>query len=174
MAQQPITTGASGTASQGMQSQGMQSQGMQSQGVQPGGGGMQMATQRGPGLTVDEGLTEPTRVALHDVIKAHRVCEWCADQCLDEGPEMARCVRLCRDVADLSDVTAEFLIRKSIFAPDVAQTFAEAAEECARECSQHSHEHCQECARVLPRAAETVRELAAAMGQPQPLPTGGQ
>ena len=33
------------------------------------------------------------QMALFDVTEAVKVCEWCADQCLDEGPGMATCVR---------------------------------------------------------------------------------
>lgn len=168
MAQQHTGMGTGMTSGQGTQE------------MQPGEGGMQQGggvttAQQPMGVTLDDGLSGPMRVALHDTIKALRVCEWCADQCIDEGPEMARCIRLCRDTADLAELNAEFIIRDSMFGPDVALTFAEAAEECARECSQHPHEHCQECARVLPRAARTVRDLVAAVGGQTPqLPAGTQ
>ncbi len=132
-------------------------------GVQATGRGMQ-TSQGGPGLTLDDALTGQMRVALHDAIKSARVCEWCADQCIDEGPGMERCIRLCRDVADLARLNAAFVTRDSVFGPDVARTFAEAAEECALECQQHPHEHCQECARVLRRAARTSRELISTVG----------
>lgn len=129
-------------------------------GVQVSGGGMQTPQGgQGPGLTLDDALSSQMRVVLHDTIKSARVCEWCADQCIDEGPGMERCIRLCRDVADLARLSAAFITRDSVFGPDVARTFAEATEECAMECRQHHHEHCQECARVLSRAARTSHEL---------------
>lgn len=116
------------------------------------------------GATLDEALSPSMHAALDDAIEAIGVCEWCADQCIDEGPGMARCIRLCRDVADLARLHVTFLTRGSTFGPDVARAFATAAEECAVECQQHPHAHCQECAEVLNRAARSARNLLASAG----------
>ncbi len=35
-------------------------------------------------------------------------CEWCAEKCPDEGVDMSRCIRLCRDVADLASDNVRF------------------------------------------------------------------
>lgn len=116
------------------------------------------------GRTLEAALTSEMRITLHDFVQAATVCEWCADQCLDEGAEMAECVRLCRDVADLAMQNVRFLSRDSMFGPDVAETFAYAADECARECSQHPQAHCQECATVLRRAVNSTWEMLDSLG----------
>lgn len=116
------------------------------------------------GLTLEDALTGEMRLTLHDFVQAANVCEWCADQCIDEGAQMATCIRLCRDVSDLALQNMKFMTRDSVFGPDLAETFAFAAEECARECSQHPHEHCQECARVLQRAAKSTQDMLESLG----------
>lgn len=115
----------------------------------------------GRNVTLDDGISEDMRVALHDFVESANVTEWCAEQCIDEGPQMAECVRLCRDVADIARMNAQLLARDSEFGPEMAELFIVAAEACAEECAKHSHRHCQECAEVLPRAARATRKMLA-------------
>lgn len=125
---------------------------------------------------LEEAISDEMRVALHDFVEAATACEWCAERCIDEGPQMAECLRLCRDVADLATLNIQLLSRDSVFGPEVAEVFAEAAEACGRECAQHPHKHCQECAEVLDRAARSTRKMIASFGpgqQPQ-MAAGGQ
>ncbi|WP_313695570.1 four-helix bundle copper-binding protein [Halorarum halobium] len=103
------------------------------------------------------------RLALHDFVQAGNVCEWCADRCLDEGPEMATCVRLCRDVADLAGQNVRFMARDSPFGPELAETFALVAQECANECARHQQDHCRECASVLRRAVDSTWSMLESM-----------
>jgi hypothetical protein len=107
------------------------------------------------GLRFEDTLNSETRVALEDFEKAARLCERCADECLGDAG-MEQCARLCRDVADLATLNAQFISRDSLFGADIAETFAYAAEECEQECSQYPHEHCQECASVLRRATDST------------------
>ncbi len=111
------------------------------------------------GGTFEDQLPGEMRVALEDFEKAAEVCDWCADECIDEGPEMAECIRLCRDVADLGTLNAKLIARDSVFGPELAEVFAHAAEECADECMRHEHAHCQECASVLSRAVDSTYRL---------------
>lgn len=126
-------------------------------GGQQVGQGSQMGAQRG--VILEDGINDEMRVALHDFVQAANVSEWCAEQCIDEGPHMAECIRLCRDVADLASLNAKLLTRDSVFGPELAEVFAMAADEAAQECAQHPHKHCQECAEVLPRAARSTRKM---------------
>ncbi|SIR22774.1 hypothetical protein SAMN05421858_1906 [Haladaptatus litoreus] len=134
------------------------------QGIGQQGMGQQGMTQQGQQTTQQVGQFEDQlpgemRIALEDFEKAAKVCDWCADQCIDEGPQMANCIRLCRDVADLGTLNAKLISRDSVFGPEVAEVFARAAEECADECRQHPHAHCQECATVLSRAVDSTYRL---------------
>ena len=101
----------------------------------------------------EDTLTRDMRVALHDFVETATVCNWCANECLGVNEE---CARICRDVADLAALNAQFLARDSVFGVDVAETFAYAAEECEEVCSQFSEPHCQECASVLRRAIDST------------------
>ncbi|MFC4246194.1 four-helix bundle copper-binding protein [Natribaculum luteum] len=99
---------------------------------------------------------------IDDCFEAAQACEWCADECAGEGEEMARCIRLCRDVADLATMHARFMARNSNYSTQLAEACAGACEECAEECARHDHEHCQVCADVVRDCAESCRNMASA------------
>jgi hypothetical protein len=92
--------------------------------------------------------------------EAAATCEWCADRCADHGEEMARCIRLCRDVADVASLHARFMARDSNYSNQLARACAGACEECASECENHDHDHCQTCADVLRECADRCRSMA--------------
>jgi hypothetical protein len=105
-------------------------------------------------------VSDEMRECIDNCFEATQACEWCADACLDEGMDMSRCIRLCRDVADVASMHARFMARNSAYSEDLAATCADLCEECADECEQHDHEHCQVCAEVLRECAETCRQMA--------------
>lgn len=107
-------------------------------------------------------LSDEQRDCIENCFEAAEVCEWCADECIDEGEGMERCIRLCRDVADVAAMHARFMARNSGYSSDLAEVCADLCEECADECSQHDHDHCQVCADVLQECAETCRNMASA------------
>lgn len=105
---------------------------------------------------------EEMQECIDSCFECAQACEWCADECAGEGEEMATCLRLCRDVADLVTMHARFMARDSGFRTDIAAITADACEECADECEQHDEKHCQVCADVLRECAETCRNMASA------------
>jgi hypothetical protein len=105
-------------------------------------------------------LNEEMQTCIENCLETAQVCEWCADACAGEGEEMARCIRLCRDVADVATLHARFMARDSGYHRELAAITADLAEECAEECADHDHDHCQTCAEVLPRCVESCREMA--------------
>ena len=93
--------------------------------------------------------------------EAAQVAEWCADECIGmSDAEMARCIRLCRDVADITTLHARFMARNSGYHAELAGTCAELCEECADVCEEFEHNHCQACAEVLRECADSCRDMA--------------
>ncbi|WP_058365514.1 four-helix bundle copper-binding protein [Haloparvum sedimenti] len=111
--------------------------------------------------TVDriEGLSDDQRECIENCNEAAEASEWCADECLGD-PDMERCARLCRDVADLTSLHARFMARRSQYSSTLAAACAEACEACAEECGKHDATHCQVCAEVLQECAESCRGMA--------------
>ena len=70
---------------------------------------------------------------IDNCLEAAQVCEWCADACADEDG-MARCIRLCRDVADIASLHARFLARNSGYHEELGELCAKLCEECAESC----------------------------------------
>ncbi len=105
-------------------------------------------------------LDDESQDCLRNCLEAAQVCEWCADACADEGEGMARCIRLCRDAADIATLHARLMSRNSAYSGDLAEVCADVCEECAEECADHDHDHCQACAEVLPDCVESCREMA--------------
>ena len=99
---------------------------------------------------------------IDNCFEAAQACEWCADECAGEGEEMAKCLRLCRDVADLTTMHARFMARNSNYSEQLAEACAGACEECAEECERHDAEHCQVCAEALRECADSCRDMMAA------------
>lgn len=106
-------------------------------------------------------LSDEQRECIEICNEAAEVSEWCADECIG-NEEMARCARLCRDVADLTSLHARFMARDSNYDHVLAEACAGACEECAEECEHHDAEHCQVTADVLRRCAESCRDMMSA------------
>ncbi len=115
-------------------------------------------------LTQIDHVEENDRMAecIDNCFEAAQACEWCADESAGGGEEMAECIRLCRDVADLATMHARFMARNSNYSPELAEACAGACEECAEECDRHDEEHCQVCADVLRDCADSCRDMMSA------------
>lgn len=107
-------------------------------------------------------LSDEARDCVENCLEATEVCEWCADQCIDEEGGMENCIRLCRDVADVASLHARFMARNSSYSVDLAAVCAELCDECAEECAQHDADHCQVCADVLRECADSCRSMSGA------------
>lgn len=90
-------------------------------------------------------------------------CGRCAAACL-QGPnasDMARCVRLDLDCAEICQAAASFLARSSELSGVLCQACATVCEACADECAMHSADHCQRCAQACRACAAECRKMAA-------------
>ena len=122
------------------------------------------ASELGDGMSLEDTLSnidhldDESRECVEICMEATAVCEWCADECAG-SEEMAKCLRLCRDVADIASLHARFMARESNYSSVLAEACAGACEECAEECERHDADHCQTCAEVLQECAESCRSM---------------
>jgi hypothetical protein len=89
-------------------------------------------------------------------------CNHCFDACLKEPDvaEMADCIRLDRDCAQMCLIAVAFMGRGSPFVSQICQSCADICDACAEACEQHQHDHCQHCAEACRRCAEECRSMA--------------
>ncbi|WP_129842420.1 four-helix bundle copper-binding protein [Streptomyces sp. RFCAC02] len=99
-----------------------------------------------------------------------QTCTACADACLSEEhvEELATCVRLDLDCADVCDITSRLLSRHTGGRSDLTraqvQACALACAACATECERHAamHEHCRLCAEACRACERACNDLLAA------------
>jgi len=101
-----------------------------------------------------------------------RICGECHDDMIGMSHEghagdmdlMARCIRLCRECADICHLSAAWMSRLSPFSEAVCRLCAEICDTCAEACEQHAPEHalCGPCAKECRRCAEACRHMAGA------------
>lgn len=108
-------------------------------------------------------LREDVETCMDDCCEAAQAAERCADACIETGgPGMARCIQLCRDVADLTTQHARMIARDSEYQAELATICADACQTCRHACREFDAEHCQLAADVLNRCAESCRRVAGA------------
>lgn len=119
--------------------------------------------------------TPQQQAAIDEIGWAVRVCEWCADQCIQHAdPNMVECIRLCEDVSELGETALTLIPRNSRHVQQHLQTLQQALEACAQECGQHQHAHCQECAQILPEVMQSIQQYTGSFQQMGGQQMGGQ
>ena len=91
-------------------------------------------------------------------------CGHCFEACLSEPniAELADCIRLDCDCAQICLTAVAYMSRGSQFASHICQNCAEICDACAESCERHDHEHCQRCAEACRHCAEECRNMAGA------------
>jgi hypothetical protein len=92
-------------------------------------------------------------------------CTACADACLGEkmAAELAHCIRLNLDCADICQTTARVVTRigapESVVIQTLLQTCIAICEACGQECASHAqmHAHCHVCAETCLRCENACR-----------------
>jgi len=100
-----------------------------------------------------------------EVTTCAQTCLACADACLSEEDvsELAQCIRLSTDCADVCEALGRLLPRLIEPNKDVIRGMIElcamACDRCAEECERHAerHMHCSLCAEACRRCAEQCR-----------------
>lgn len=119
-------------------------------------------------FSVDAGVLARTIDALNDCAQA---CTADADDDLSERnvTELAKCIRLCLDCADVCSTTVGVTSRQTEYDANVTKPLLEACvatcKSCGDECERHAqmHQHCRVCAEACRRSEQACRELLAAM-----------
>lgn len=94
---------------------------------------------------------------LNDCVAA---CESCAAASLEEEniTDMAHCIELDRDCADICALASRLLQRDSEMAHGYLLVCEDACRKCAEECGKHDHDHCKACSDACERCAEACHE----------------
>jgi hypothetical protein len=100
---------------------------------------------------------------IENCLDCAQACTSCADACLGESQvaNLAQCIRLNMDCAELCGVTAAIASRMTgtnmSVVHQLMSTCAEACRACKEECWKHAemHEHCRICAGVCEQCEES-------------------
>lgn len=106
---------------------------------------------------------EKYRACIDACYQCAATCDHCATACLaeDNVKDMARCIALDMDCAQICRTAAAFMARDSEFAKHYCKLCADICDACGDECGKHEHDHCKECAEACKRCAEACRKMAA-------------
>ena len=175
--QQP--TGSIGQQSQYGGQMNQQQPPMQSQqtggqmGTQQSGSTHQQTHQR-VGQQFEQSLTPELNEALESLDRVVEIAEWCADKCIEGGPQMADCARLCEDLADLASLNEKMIARDSINGPELAEAFLKVAQHGMPILQQHQQSpHVQETLQAVQQSTEAINKLLDSISGGQQSPTTG-
>lgn len=109
--------------------------------------------------------------AIDHTLECAQACTACADACLREPDiaELATCIRLNLDCADLCETTARVLSRHTGFDANLAmatlEASAQACRSCGDECARYAdeHEQCRVCADACRRCEQACQEMVVAI-----------
>ncbi|RZH69683.1 hypothetical protein ELS17_05220 [Natrinema altunense] len=124
-------------------------------------------------------LTNELRIALEDFTELSHIADWCAKMCASEGPQLATCAAICRDIAELAEFNEKLIARDSMFGPEIADTFVRIAEESLPELRQfQQHSHVAETIAAIDRTMDSCLTLLESIEGGQQMatqqPSGGR
>jgi hypothetical protein len=126
----------------------------------------QRGQQRQMAPSFEDHLTNELRIALEDLNEVTHVAEWCAKECAGIGPELVNCVRVCEDIAELSEFNEKLIARDSMFGPQACDLFVQVASEGLAELEQHQqHGHVAETISTINRAIDSCTTVLQSVGR---------
>jgi hypothetical protein len=138
---------------QGMQGQ-RQAGGRQSMGQQPYADGTEAEV--GPEPKFEDHLSSDVMLVLADFQKLETTAEWCADRCVERGPELGTCARTCRDVADIAHLGVQLMSRNPYRRIDVGEVMLNTFLDAREELGQYQYPPVMDTVQVLDRAIESL------------------
>ena len=110
-------------------------------------------------------LNEALATAVRHSMFCAVICTSCADACAAEDMDMAQCIRLTLDCADICTATMKVATRRTGRNDAVLRAMLEscilACETCAAECERHDHDHCRQCAEMCRECARDCQTALA-------------
>lgn len=98
--------------------------------------------------------------------RCSHICNRCGDDMIgmethQNAELMRRCIRLCRECADICVLTAQWLGRMSLLSTQICRLCAEVCDVCAETCEQHASYHalCGPCAQECRHCADLCRRM---------------
>jgi hypothetical protein len=132
------------------------------------------ATHERVGHQFESEMTDELNQALEAFDRVVDVSEWSADKCIESGPQMADCARLCEDLADLASVNEKLIARDSINGPEVAEAFLKVAQQGLPILQQYQEmPHVQETHQAVTQAMDATNKLLNSIRGGQQRPTTG-
>lgn len=119
-------------------------------------------------FNVDQGRLA---AAIEMLVDCANTCVQCADACLSEelSSDLAKCIRLNMDCADICATTSRVVSRQTEYDANVTRPLLEACiaacRSCGDECGGHADhmEHCRICSEQCRTCEQACNELLAAM-----------
>ncbi|WP_128475703.1 hypothetical protein [Halorussus pelagicus] len=167
--QQPLQSQGQGL---GQQTGGQMGQQSVQMGGQQSGQGHTMTHQR-VGQQFEAEMTPELNQALESFDRVVEIAEWCADKCIQSGPQMAECARLCEDLSDIAALNEKLIARDSINGPEVAEAFLRVAQQGLPILQQHQQPHVQETYQAVQQALDSTNKLLDSISGVQQTPVTG-
>ncbi|QQN74863.1 four-helix bundle copper-binding protein [Croceicoccus sp. YJ47] len=113
---------------------------------------------------VGDDYNDSLGLAVKHALYCAAICNSCADACVAEEGDMARCIRLCSDCSDICTATYRVASRRTdenrAIIRDMLALCIKACETCAEQCESHDDAHCRRCAEMC---RECARDCKAAL-----------
>ncbi|WP_232423732.1 hypothetical protein [Haladaptatus paucihalophilus] len=115
-----------------------------------------MGGEVGPKSKFEDLLTSEVQMVLHDFQKLETTAEWCANECIERGPELATCARTCRDIADIAHLGVQLLSRNPYRRTDVGDAILNAFLDARDELQRYRYPPVMDTVQALDRAVESL------------------
>jgi hypothetical protein len=102
---------------------------------------------------------------IEDCLACFRICTETLQHCLRKGGRHAEAahIRLVQDCADICELSATFMLRRSDLHARTCAVCAEVCERCAEDCERlGDDEQMRRCAEACRRCAESCRQMSMA------------
>nr|WP_307256426.1 four-helix bundle copper-binding protein [Oikeobacillus pervagus] len=83
--------------------------------------------------------------------------------CKKAEANLAGCMDLQRECADICNLAIQSMQRSSPFVGEICGLCAQICEACAIECKKHGYQHCRDCAQACDECVEIWRKVAVKM-----------